>query len=81
MFILIRLIDLYSVIVIISAIASWLPVSRSNPFIRILDALTAPVYSVIHKVLNPAKTGGIDLSPIVVLVALSALKQFLLRLA
>lgn len=80
MFILIRLIDIYSIIIIISAIVSWLPVSRSNPLIRALDAVTAPVYSVIRKVLNPAKTGGMDLSPIVVLVALSILKRFLLRL-
>jgi len=76
--ILVRLIDAYSVIVILSAVMSWIPGASRNPLGRALNAMTRPVYSVIHRVLDPARTGGIDLSPIIVLMVLQFIKRALI---
>jgi len=75
---LVRLIDAYSLVVIASALLSWIPGAANNPVGRFLHALTEPVYSIIHRVLDPAKTGGIDLSPIIVLVALQFLRDLVM---
>ncbi len=77
---LVHLLDVYSLVVIASAIISWFPGAADNPIGRVLRALTEPVYAIIHKVLDPSKTGGIDLSPLIVLVVLQFLKKTLLRM-
>ena len=74
------LLDAYSLIVIISALLSWFPVPRNHPMVLFLYNVTEPVYEPIRKVLNPAQTGGLDLSPLVVLFAIQLLKQLLIRL-
>ena len=78
--ILIRLVDAYSVVVIVSAVMSWFPGSADNAVGRALRALTRPVYNVIHKVLPPTMTGGMDFSPVIVLVALQFIRRALVRL-
>src|SRR5262245_3590735 len=70
------LIDLYQWVVIAAVIASWLVVfnvvNARNPavraILRALDALTEPVFRQVRRVV-PA-FGGIDLSPLIVLIAL-----------
>jgi len=70
---LVRLIDLYSLVVLAAVIVSWIPVDRRNPLVRILDALTEPALQPIRRVL-PAM-GGLDLSPMVLLIGLQFLKR------
>ena len=70
------LLDLYWWVVVISVIVSWLIVfnviNTRNEFVRSLlrglDAVTEPVFRRIRKILPPM--GGLDLSPLVVLVAI-----------
>ena len=70
------LLDLYWWVVIIAVVVSWLIVfnviNTRNEFVRSLlrglDAVTEPVFRRIRKVLPPM--GGLDLSPLVVLVAI-----------
>ena len=78
MFVIFRLLDFYSLIIIASAILSWFPAASRNPVAALIRDLTEPVYAQIHKVLNPSMTGGIDLSPIIVLFLISMVKQLLL---
>ncbi|MBW2275187.1 MAG: YggT family protein [Deltaproteobacteria bacterium] len=68
---LIRLIDLYSLIVVAAVVVSWINVRRDHPAVRLLHGLTEPVLAPIRKVLPPL--GGIDLSPVVLLIALRVL--------
>ena len=75
MLVLARLIDLYSLVVLVAVILSWVPLDRRNPLATITHGLTEPVLAPIRKVLPPV--GGLDLSPMVLLIALQILKGLL----
>jgi YggT family protein len=74
-----RLIDLYSWVVIAAVVVSWLVafgvINTYNRFARsivqVLDALTEPVFRQVRRVIPPI--GGLDLSPLIVLLALQFL--------
>lgn len=70
------LIDLYSLIVLAAVIMSWLPVNRRNALVTALYAATEPVLAPIRRVLPP--TGGLDLSPMVLLIVRQLLKRLVL---
>ncbi len=72
---LIALIDLYSLVVIGAVIVSWMRLPRSNPIARVIYTLTEPVLAPIRGVL-PAM-GGLDFSPMVLLIGLQLLSGFL----
>lgn len=79
---LIDLLWLYSWIVLIAVVMSWLiafgVINTYNPtaraIIRFLDALTEPVFRQIRRVIPPI--GGLDLSPLVVWLAIQFLIQW-----
>lgn len=75
MLLLAGLIDLYSLIVLMAVILSWIPVDRRNLVAAIVCTLTEPVLAPIRKVLPPM--GGLDLSPMVLLIGLQVLKGLL----
>ena len=72
-------------IIIIQAIMSWLiafnVINTHNEFVRqiwgTLDRMTEPLYRPIRKILPDF--GGLDLSPLVVLVALAIFERVLLE--
>jgi YggT family protein len=66
-----RLIDLYSLIIVAAVVASWIDVRRDNQAIRLLHRATEPVLAPVRRALP--ETGGIDLSPLVVLIGLRLL--------
>ena len=66
------LIDLYSLVVLVAVILSWVALDRRNPLVTITHALTEPVLAPIRRVLPPM--AGLDLSPMVLLIALQILK-------
>jgi YggT family protein len=71
-----RLIDLYSLIVLVAVILSWIRLDRRHPLAAIVYGLTEPVLAPIRQVLPPM--GGLDLSPMVLLIGLQILKGLLL---
>jgi YggT family protein len=73
---LVRLIDLYSLIVLVAVVLSWIQVDRRNPLVQIVNTLTEPALGPIRKVL-PA-LGGLDFSPMLLIFALQILKSLLL---
>ncbi|MCL1986326.1 MAG: YggT family protein [Betaproteobacteria bacterium] len=81
--------NVYFWIVIISAVLSWVRPDPYNPIVRILRALTEPVYYRIRKHLPFTYMAGIDFSPVVVLLIIKlieiavvdSLYQYALRLA
>ena len=81
--------NIYFWIVIISAVLSWVRPDPYNPIVRILHALTEPVYYRIRKHLPFTYMAGIDFSPVVVLLAIKLIEiavvdslfQYALRLA
>ncbi len=66
MHILALLLEVYSWVVLVSVIGSW--VQSDNAVFRFADQLTEPVLDPIRKVV-PA-VGGLDLSPLILLIGL-----------
>ena len=69
---LLTLIDLYSLVVLVAVVMSWLRQDRRNPVATIVYGLTEPALEPIRRVL-PA-VGGLDFSPLVLLIALRVLR-------
>jgi YggT family protein len=72
---LVRIINLYSLVVLAAVVLSWIPVDRRNPVVLFVDALTEPALRPIRRVLPVV--GGLDFSPWVLLIALQVLKDLL----
>lgn len=68
---------LYMWIVIISALLSWVNPDPYNPIVRILRNLTEPVFYRVRKWVPFVFIGGIDLSPIIVLLLIMFLRTAL----
>jgi YggT family protein len=62
-------------VVLVAVILSWVPLDRRNPLMTITYGLTEPVFAPIRRVIPPV--GGLDLSPMVLLIVLQILKGFL----
>lgn len=73
------LLTVYFWIVIISAILSWVSPDPYNPIVRILRNLTEPVFALLRRWLPFTTIGGIDLSPIIVLLLIQFVKIFVVR--
>ena len=81
------LLGLLVIAIIISAILSWLVafdvINLRNQFVysvaRFLEAVTRPVLRPVQKVI-PA-IGGVDISPIIVLLVIQGVRQYLLPMA
>ena len=65
-------------IVIARAILSWVSPDPYNPIVRFIHNITEPVLHQIRKRL-PLNFGGIDFSPIIVLLAVIFLQQFVVQ--
>lgn len=70
------LIDLYSLIIIAAVILSWVRLDPRHPLAAVVYGLMEPVLAPIRRALPPM--GGLDLSPMVVLIALQVLKSLML---
>ncbi len=75
----------YIFIVIARALISWVSPDPYNPIVRFLHNLTDPALYRLRRVMPFLQVGGLDLSPIALLVLLSVVQQlvvgFLYRLA
>jgi YggT family protein len=69
---------IYMWIVIISALISWVNPDPYNPIVRFLYSVTEPVFATVRRLL-PFPNMGIDFSPIIVLLIIVFMQQFLVR--
>ena len=69
--------NLYMWVVIISALLSWVNPDPYNPIVRFLRGLTEPVFYWIRRKVPFVFLGGIDLSPILVILSIIFLRTFL----
>ena len=70
------IIQIYIFIVIARALISWVNPDPYNPIVRFLYSATEPVLAKMRRYL-PLQIGGLDLTPLVLLVGLSVLQQVL----
>jgi len=69
---------MYMVIIFARAILSWVSPDPYNPIVRFLYSLTEPVLYRVRRAL-PMPGLGIDLSPIIILLAIFFLQEFLVN--
>lgn len=69
---------LYMWIIIARAVISWVNPDPYNPIVRFLVSVTEPVLYQIRRRL-PVSLGGLDLSPILVILAIIFIQSFLVR--
>lgn len=76
------IVEIYLYILIARVILSWFPIGPGSPVmpvVKVLSAVTDPVLRPLRRVLPPLTVGGmgIDLSPLILLVALEIVLQIL----
>lgn len=71
------ILTLYMYVIIARAILSWVSPDPYNPIVRFINNVTDPLLHQIQKRL-PLVHGGIDFSPIVVILVIIFLQQFLI---
>lgn len=67
------LVDIYTLVVFVSVIGSW--VGQGNQVFALADKLTEPALAPLRQLIPPA--GGFDLSPMILLIGLQILSQVL----
>ena len=71
--------NLYIWIVIISALLSFVRPDPYNPIVQILNRLTEPVLNFIRSKMPFVVFSGVDLSPLVVILGLQLIDNFMMR--
>jgi YggT family protein len=64
------LLNLYFWILLIAAVLTWVSPDPRNPIVRFLYSVTEPVLYAVRRRLPFVQTGGIDLSPLVVMLGI-----------
>lgn len=75
MSLLLLLLDLYSIVVLVAVVLSWIQLSPDNPLVRFTRAVVDPVLEPIRRLLP--SFGGFDLSPMILLLTISMLRRVL----
>ncbi|OGQ93327.1 MAG: hypothetical protein A3J85_00790 [Desulfobacula sp. RIFOXYA12_FULL_46_16] len=70
--------DIYMWIVVAGAVLSWVSPDPYNPIVRFINNATEPVFYQIRKRL-PVNFGGLDISPIIVILAIYFLQRFVVN--
>ncbi len=73
------LIRVYIIIIIIRAVISWIGDIPPNRFIYLLRRITDPVFYFVHRHIPFAIIGGIDISPILIILALYLVDSFIVN--
>lgn len=74
------LLDLYSAIIIIRALLSWFNLDPRNQLVQVLSMITEPILAPLRALVPPQRLGGLDVSPVIALVAIQLIKRFLIGL-
>ena len=72
-------ISIYIWVIIIAALISWVRPDPYNPIVQTLYRLTEPAYALVRRYI-PTVIGGIDLAPLIIIIALQFIDMFLVRL-
>lgn len=70
--------DVYTWLLIIRIILSWIPHNHHQPLIRFIYEVTEPFLGIFRRIIPPL--GMIDLSPIVAFFVLQIIRQVVIRL-
>ena len=79
MLLLVQLLDVYSLIVFGSVIVSWIGLPPTHAVVGFLKSMTEPSLAPIRRVMPDM--GGLDFSPMVLLIGVRLIRGFLLSAA
>ncbi|MCJ7581472.1 MAG: YggT family protein [Candidatus Aminicenantes bacterium] len=69
----------YTIVIVFRVILSWIQIPSLYPVAVIVYKLTEPLLKPIRKYVPPQKMGGLDLSPMILLIALMFINTFVIR--
>jgi YggT family protein len=69
---------LYSWVIIAAALITWVSPDPRNPVVMFLRQVTEPVLAPVRRLLPPWKTGGLDFSPLIVILAIQFVERVIL---
>lgn len=69
------LLEVYFWVVLVRALLSWVSPDPYNPIVRFLVLVTEPALKPFRKLVPPHKLGGLDLSPLFVLLLIQFVKN------
>jgi len=72
------LLEIYKWVIIVAALISWVNPDPYNPIVRFLYSVTEPVFRPIRRLIG-YRLGPIDISPIIVILAIIFIQSFLVR--
>jgi len=72
------LLGLYSWVIIAAALITWVSPDPRNPVVMFLRQVTEPVLGPVRRLLPPWKTGGLDFSPLIVILAIQFVERVVL---
>lgn len=75
--VLVTVVSVYKWVIIVRALISWVSPDPRNPIVRALVVVTEPVLRPLRRLIPPARTGGIDFSPLLAFLPLQFLEIFL----
>lgn len=67
--------DLYTWVLIIRALLSWVSPDPRNPIVQLLVRLTEPVQRPLRRLVPPGRLGGLDLSPMLAILLIQFVKN------
>ncbi len=70
---------LYSIVVMVAVLVSWVSPDPFNPIIQFLRSVTEPVFAWVRRRLPFAVVGMIDLSPLIVLILIQLVQMVVVR--
>ena len=70
--------DLYIMVMLARVVLSWISVDRASPIVRWIEGVTEPVLRPIRD--NLPAMGGLDLSPMLAILAIALTRGFVLGL-
>jgi YggT family protein len=72
------LLGLYSWVIIAAALITWVTPDPRKPIVMFLRQVTEPVLAPVRRLLPPWKTGGLDFSPLIVILAIQFVERVIL---
>jgi YggT family protein len=69
----------YSLVVIVRALLTWVSPDPYNPLVRFISRLVDPVSYKISRII-PTRIGMVDISPIILLVLIQVIRELLRRI-
>ena len=74
---LLRILNIYILILFIRVIISWIRPNPYHPFVRLVYQVTEPVLEPIRRVIPPIGM-GLDISPVVAFILISIIKRIII---